>query len=303
MAQLPISEGVRPLATHSIGAESDSTLTLRYLGPAVDDGTMNVYDAAGNMIAFSEFVVAATKATYGEAVIARVSVAGFGRGSFLTNFTLDLGGVAATIFSVASPLEILQIIKEAFELWKHLKGKPPETIKQEGDNFLVTNNSGDTIVVKNSTVNLVFSEKGAESVQKFVRDAVSGDGIDGVEVESGNRLIASASDSEASDFVSVAPEERVSENKVTMQLSVEAAVFKDGNKWRFSDGGSSYFANISDRDFLSKVNEGEPFAKGDILKVEMVVLQSSVGGRINTERIITRVLEHRSRPVQGNLLR
>ncbi len=35
-------------------------------GPAVDDGLMDVYQASTNMIAFSEFMVAAVKAVYGE---------------------------------------------------------------------------------------------------------------------------------------------------------------------------------------------------------------------------------------------
>ena len=40
--------------------ERGMSILLRYQGPAVDDGTMNVYDAAANMVAFSNFVVAAT---------------------------------------------------------------------------------------------------------------------------------------------------------------------------------------------------------------------------------------------------
>ena len=285
-------------------ADFDAILALRYQGAAVDNGTMNVYDAAANMIAFSEFVVAATKATYGEAVTARVSVSGFGKGSFLTTFVVDLAGVVATVFSVASPADIIKTIKEAFELWKHLKGIPPREVTQ-GDNFdyHITNYDGQVLVVKDSTVNLVFSEKGSQTVERFVRDAVGKDGIDRVEVtDASNKLIASASESEAPVFLPVAPEQPVSENKVVMHLMIEAAVFKDGNKWRFSDGTTSFYADIEDSSFLSQVNEGEAFAKGDIMKVEMVVRQSSIGGRISTERIITHVIEHRSRPTQGSLI-
>jgi hypothetical protein len=41
------------------GEERGMSILLRYQGPAVDAGAMNVYDAAANMVAFSNFVVAA----------------------------------------------------------------------------------------------------------------------------------------------------------------------------------------------------------------------------------------------------
>lgn len=60
-------------------------VSLRYLGPALDDGRMDVYEASKNMIAFSEFMVAAVKTTYGESAEAKAEVAGFEHGSFVTD--------------------------------------------------------------------------------------------------------------------------------------------------------------------------------------------------------------------------
>ena len=87
---------------------------------------MDVYQASANMIAFSEFMVAAAKSTYGEQVEARAEVAGFGRGSFITDLVFNFAGQAATIFAAVSPEQLLTVVNQAFELWKHLKGEQPK---------------------------------------------------------------------------------------------------------------------------------------------------------------------------------
>ena len=68
----------------------ETCLTLRYIGPDVDTGRMDVYAASTNMIAFSEFMVAAVKASFGDKAEARAEVAGFGQGSFLTDLVFSV---------------------------------------------------------------------------------------------------------------------------------------------------------------------------------------------------------------------
>src|SRR5690606_27877557 len=76
-------------------------LSLIYTGPAVEGGQMDVYQAAANMLAFSEFVVVAAKATFGESTNARAQVAGFGRGSFVTELVFNVAGPAANLLAMA----------------------------------------------------------------------------------------------------------------------------------------------------------------------------------------------------------
>ena len=103
----------------------ETSLKLKYTGPAVESGQMDVYQASANMIAFSEFMVAAAKSTFGERIEARAEVAGFGRGSFITDLVFNFAGPIATIFSTASPEQLWEVVKQAFDLWKHLKGEQP----------------------------------------------------------------------------------------------------------------------------------------------------------------------------------
>ena len=76
---------------------------LSYSGPAVDAGSMDVYEASANMIAFSEFVVLAAKTQFGIEADIRAQVSGFERGSFITDIVFQVTGATATIFPERHP--------------------------------------------------------------------------------------------------------------------------------------------------------------------------------------------------------
>ncbi len=280
----------------------ETRLSLRYTGPAVDDGLMDVYQASANMIAFSEFMVAAVKASYGEAAEARANVAGFGRGSFITDLVFNVAGPAATMFTAFTPEQLLSVLKESFALWKHLKGSPPKETVQSGQWISVTNNSGQVIQVQSSTINLVFSEKGADAAGRFVKDAIGQAGVTSIDITAQGTSIAQVDESEAPYFVPVAKESPVSENIVTMALILVAPVFQDGNKWRFNDGAATFPAAVEDESFLARVNNGERFGKGDVLTVELRITQTRTANRYSVERAVQRVIEHREAAQQQTLL-
>jgi len=278
-----------------------TSLSLRYLGPAVDDGLMDVYQASTNMIAFSEFMVAAVKAVYGEEAEAQAEVAGFGRGSFVTEIVFKVGGPLASLFAAFSPGELLKVIEGAFDLWKHLKGQPPATVEHAGQTATVTNNTGQLLQVRAESLNLVMSDKGARAVARFVRDAIGHEGVDALEVNADCAPLFSVSRDEAPHFVAVAQKVPVSNNTVTMDLVLVAPVFQAGNKWRFHDGASAFSAAIEDEAFIARVNNGERFGKGDVLTVEMRITQTRAGGRIEAQGVVQRVIEHREAPCEAAL--
>ena len=278
-------------------------LNLRYDGPLVDSGLMNVYQASSNMIAFSEFMVAASKTVFGDQIQATAEVAGFARGSFVTDLVFNFIGPAATIFSAFSSDQLLTVIKESIGLWKHLAGQPPKQVQEVNHQEIkVTNNSGQIIQVQTHSLHLVFNEKASGAVQSSIRDALQQEGIDGVEISSGEATLAGAKRSEAYCFVPVLASEEVTDSTIKMVLTIEAPVFKDGNKWRLHDGQNSFHADILDREFLAKVDGGESFAKGDLLTVELRITQEQAGMKITTARAVTKVHEHRRGPQQRSLL-
>jgi hypothetical protein len=67
---------------------------------------------------------------------------------------------------------------------------------------------------------------------------------------------------------------RLFDKTITYALIIEAPVFKDGSKWRFSDGASSFYADFADADFMARVDGGEAFANADSSIVEMRIQQT-----------------------------
>jgi len=280
-------------------------LSLRYQGPAVESGEMDVYEAATNMVAFSDFMVASAKEAYGESAFVKANVIGIGKGSFVTDLAINVLGPAATIFSTISPDKFIDLLKEAFDLWKFLKGKPPTkvvNVSDKGQQIEVVNNNGQITQVHADSLNIVFNEKATDAVERFIRSPLSREGIDSVEIaDKDKKVIGQVKQGESKFFVSVRPEEKITESEIEMALIVEAPVFKDELKWRFSDGQNSFLADIDDREFLARVDQGELFGKGDILLVKLRITQMRSGAKISAQRSVVKVLDHKHGQEQKNL--
>ncbi|BEV17797.1 hypothetical protein HBDW_45850 [Herbaspirillum sp. DW155] len=282
-----------------------TSISIRYKGPAVDNGLMDVYQAASNMVAFSEFMVTAVKSKYGDHTDVKAEVSGFEHGSFVTNLVMDIAGPAATLLATVSAKDVYSLVKDAMSLWKFLKGAAPKAVSytnEKGMQANVTNNNGQVIQVQTEALNLVLSDKGAETVGRFVRDALHKSGIDSVNIDGASDALAEVQKDEADYFVPIVREEKLSDNVVTMSLILLSPNFQEGNKWKFSDGDSNNFsATMADEDFVRRVNEGERFGKGDMLQVEMHIQQYKVGQKINTERRVLKVIQHHEQHTQPGL--
>lgn len=278
-------------------------LSLKYSGPSVDAGLMDVYQVSANMIAFSEFMVVAAKSTFGDKVIIKTEVDGFSQGSFITDLVFNFAGPVATIFATLSTSDLIDIVSESFKLWKHLRGEPPAKINHISNQIAeVANNNGHIIQVQTQTINLVFNEKSGDAVKQFIQSPLLNDGIDSVDIGFNKKIIAGVSEDEGRYFGPVIPPESFTDTSQKITLIIEAATFKNGNKWRFYDGQNSFFADIVDLDFLNSVDNGERFGKGDMLRVDLRIIQEKVGNKINTNRTITKVHEHKAGPSQGSLI-
>ena len=101
--------------------------------------------------------------------------------------------------------------------------------------------------------------------------------------------------------VTAADAEVVSDMTARKLLQIESLTFKDGNKWRVSDGNATYHVAIEDREFLAKIDAGERFGKGDVLLVDLRQVQTIEGAKLLTESIIVKMIERRKPPQQSLL--
>ena len=206
----------------------DSNVSLRYTGPAVEAGVMDVYQASANMIAFTEFVVAASRLTFGPDVSTKAEIKAFARGSFSTDLVINVAGATASVFATVSPSDLWTVVKEAVALWKHLRGNKPSKVEHHGQHVTITNNNGQVINVQTASMTLVFSDKGAEAASQFIKRGLDGDGMEAVEVRADGKLIAEVPQGERNFFVPVAPSTEVT--NVTFNTAVLDFQYTDNNE-------------------------------------------------------------------------
>lgn len=93
--------------------------------------------------------------------------------------------------------------------------------------------------------------------------------------------------------------ELLSDDESEVNLQIVSISFQDGNKWRFNDGASVFYADMLDEGFAAQVAASTAsFSKGDILKVRLRRVQSLAGQAFKTEYSVLEVLEHRRAAAQ-----
>ncbi len=81
-------------------------------------------------------------------------------------------------------------------------------------------------------------------------------------------------------------------------LCVESSNFVDG-KLKVNNGNFAFWATVTDKAFKSKVKNREfALGKGDMLKARFRMRQTIKNADFTSEYFITKVLEHRIKPVQ-----
>lgn len=275
--------------------EDRNHLSLRYHGGEADQGEMGYYEAAAAIMAFGDLMGIISQSTCGQKAFIRTTVQGVREGSFSIDFIMHFGGIAASLISgPSSPKEIWELLKLSLEAWKFLKGKPPQDIARKEEGFMLTNISGEVNYVNQYVYNIITDDRAGAAVEEAIRKPLeSGRKKLSLENKSYNDAVEVVGE-EASSYTDVTPEEFVMEQTVEMGLTVESAVFKEGNKWRFFDGEISFSATIEDEAFINQIDEGERFGKGDVLFVKLHIVQLKRKGQLKTERAVKKVIKHQA---------
>lgn len=284
--------------------ERGMSLLLRYQGPAVDDGSMNVYDAAANMVAFSDYVVTAAHKLYGDDVIVRAEVTAYKHASFGTDLLFEVMGIAPALVAMyPNLLSVATTVKESIELFLFLKGEEPKRIEHNGDDrsISVTNNNGQITQVNIESLNLTLDYKAGKAIEKFIGEALKKPGVDRIEVSNQEVEIARVGTDDAKFFHPIGAEDTLMEQVVRMGLTIESLSFKDGNKWRMWNGSESLGYSMEDAGFLARVDAGESFRKGDVLICDVLVKQTRTGNVLKMHRAIVKVHDHQIGPEQPDL--
>jgi len=222
-------------------------------------------------------------------------------GSFITTLILEQYAGLAKLFNsenIHLTADIIGILAGVFAIKSFLDNKKPKSEKEKGDKVVIENEKGKIIIVDNRTY-------GIYNRNQIVNDAISnnfatleGDtSIDDFEIISEKKSLFRA---EREEFDRLATKSEVADKQkrekiVSANIIIHKLIWEDKYKWEFYFAGNKISANIVDEEFYKRIDSGEPFAKGDSLKVELQINQifdEGVAIYINHSYQINKVLEH-----------
>ena len=278
---------------------------LAFDGEAIKDGSIEVNELAPALLALGELVDETNKyVTEGRAAVALRVRPELERGSF--KIALEIAercydrfvdlftspGAAALaaflgIIGISGGLGLIQIIKKS-------KGKKPKTVVEieQTTRVRVEFEGKEPVEVERNVFNIFNNLRARDAVARVVKP-LRGEGIDELQFyHKGNPTVAIAQD-EADYFRApdLHEEETVSETETILRIM--AISFKEGNKWRFSDGGNTYYISLLDEDFINRIHRTEVrFGENDCLRVVLRTRQWYEGEDLKIAREILKVIEH-----------
>lgn len=283
-----------------------------YDGEALNEHLMDVRDLAPAMMAISDLLIHANQEINGDSLKIELKVkANFKAGSFgiefheiltwynqirdiLTGPTVtafaNAGGILALIGMFKGPRSGL------IQLYQKLKGNPPVKVEEETEGVRVYYSETDFELVDKRVLQLYRNKAIATDINKML-EPLSKEGIDSLYVVRDQakdevELIIDRSEIDFFQYQDV--DDDLSLDISETYIQIESVSFKEKNKWKFSNGKIFFNANITDDDFLSRIDSGElRFGKGDILRVKLKTTQSIAHNKLKTEYEIIKVIEHK----------
>lgn len=297
--------------------KSEVNFRVTYDGPELAASSMDVAHLAPSLLAISALLKEANMALNGDKACVSVAVqAGFRQGSFGIDLLInqDLlqqvvnlfkGDEAAAFANAKAVLEALGLLAGSayglIKLIKKIRGRRVQRLEPVGDSVAVITLE-ETIIVDTATGVLYANRK----LRGHLKDALAplAQGVASSFISGhGDAIEAEIQSCDLPWFEPAATIEILADQMlVHCVLQIESAVFKEGNKWRFSDGTNTWHAELADANFLARIESGaERFGKGDVLIADVQRIQTLADGKLSTEHRLIRVLEHKA-PLQRPLI-
>lgn len=284
-----------------------------YDGPALENHEMDVHDLAPALMAIGGLMEEVGNVLHGDKFKIGVSVKGsFKTGCFgiemvataksLILDTIDVfnHGNTTAVLNAAGIIGLMQYsggTLVGFLRW--LKNRKITKTAVADDGIVRVFIDDDYYDIEQAALTMLQNQKIRQAFENIISKPLARDGIDSfVIVDPANidKPILTIDKQEAIYFIAPDPgDEKINDQTTIVSLQIVNASFAEGNKWRFTDGLTTFYAEILDDDFLKRVNDSEEvFAKNDILKAKVKLVQWLTGKGMKSEYFVLEVIDHRS---------
>lgn len=287
---------------------------MKYDGAALRDGVMPVRDLAPSLLALGDLFTEASSTLYPELPPVALNIKATEEGSFWVDLvmwasdtwedTRDLmttPGASALAnlqsFVVGGSVGLLWLIKVL--RGRRIVGQEPTPEPPDPGWVRLTLDDGTVFDVPGAVVDLHARPTIRRSARKVVRP-LEREGVERIEFTRDNveEVVIEEEDLPAYEDDSDVGEV-LTDTELDLALVIVAAAFEPGYKWRFFDGQNRFSATIEDDEFTRRIDEHrEVFAKDDVMRCRVRIVQTQDDAGLHTERRIVRVLEHIEAPQQ-----
>lgn len=284
------------MVTSNLG---QAQLDLLYDGPAVVDGRMNVRDLAPAMLAVGSLFEAANSRLNGPRASVNVNVRATAAGSFHVVYeVVQSSGDQSLIDTIKTAIELKDLIVGLsgagglFGLLKWTRRRKPQ-INQVNSGLYELTIDGETYECPIDLLTMYQDGRVRNALADIVAP-VRTEGIDRFEIRENNVTVQEVTKADLDSFERPEAAEPLTDETSRKAFSILALAFKEGDKWRLSDGQGTYWVTMSDEAFQRRVdNNLVAFAKGDLLVCDLRTRQWQIQDGVKSEYEVVRVVQHR----------
>lgn len=286
-------------------------INIAYTGAAVDNGTMSVNELAPALLALSNLVGNANRILNQDDSTVEVRLsANVQQGSFemslelIRTFSDQIKLFFTEHFSINEILFTLGLISSVssvsginlIEIYRWVKGRRIHKVESvEKDKVRITIES-ESKEISIATWKIFSSQETHKQIEGIIHPLTK-EGVESFEVRDADSqtTIARISRDESEYFSASNFSEPLEEIKSSQKLILRiiSVNFERGLKWRFDDGETKFYAEITDEEFLTNVENGNiSFAQGDIIIAEVETTQQYTDSELKkTSRTVTKVFK------------
>jgi hypothetical protein len=298
---------------------SSSSFKVSFEGEALSDGEIDVRDLAPALLSLGDLIQAANKALNGDRAHVSLKMKATEKGSFVALLSVDmsiLGAVTDLLDAIVEHPDRTVAADQLMDLiikggsivggaglgligiLKFLRGKRPDSIetKENGPTVIIHNNV--EVVVDPRTLMLMKDVATREAIEKFADRALGIPDVSAVvlgDAKDPREVVLTKKDRVAFLVPEPVEDETLTDiSEREMWLKIVTSAFRDGYKWRLSDGGEKPFtATIEDADFVNAVMEAKiSLSANDTLKCLVKEEQKLGPSGLTKDITVLRVLEH-----------